>query len=157
MITVGVWEREEGLYQALARVTAGLSPRYHLVKGRHPAELSAGRLDLLVASPWATGWAGAGAVDCRIALIPGSAGALARHLRAESAVSYGAAPKNTLTLSSLEKGHISIALQREVVTVTGQVVERQELLLPYPGGCPSPELFLAQAGALILLGLGPGE
>ncbi|MCC8121506.1 MAG: hypothetical protein LIO42_05945, partial [Oscillospiraceae bacterium] len=59
-------------------------------------------------------------------------------------------PRDTITLSSLEQGRISLAVQRELVTVEGGVVERQELVLPFPQGV-SPELFMAKAGAFLLL------
>ena len=71
-------------------------------------------------------------------------------------MSYGASPKNSLTVSSREGDHLWAALQRELVTVDGQVVERQEFsmpLLPGQGELPS----LAVAGALLLLGVPPEE
>ena len=79
---------------------------------------------------------------------------MARDMRVESAVSYGPGPKDTITLSSLEGDKICLAVQRELVTVEGSVVERQELVLPYPAGQETPELFMAQVGALLLLGAG---
>ena len=115
-------------------------------------ELAGRQLDLLVAGPDAAGWAGAGAVDCRTVLLHGAAGSLARNLRPCCAVSYGTSPRDTLTLSSLEGNHICLALQRELVTLAGEVVERQELVLPFPADA-SPLPFLAAAGALLLLGL----
>ena len=77
-------------------------------------------------------------------------------LRAASAVSYGASPRDSLTLSSREGDTLWAALQRELVTVDGQVVERQEFPLrlePGAGELPS----LAAAGALLLLGVPPEE
>lgn len=105
-----------------------------LRSGRHPAELAEGVLDLLVVSPGALGWAGAGAVDCRTVLLPGGAGPLARALRTGQAVSYGTSPRDTLTFSSLEGDRICLALQRELVTLQGTVVEQQEMVLPFPAG-----------------------
>ena len=67
-------------------------------------------------------------------------------------MSYGTSPRDTLTLSSLEGGQICLALQRELVTLTGQVVEQQELVLPFPRDA-APLPFLATAGALLLLDL----
>ena len=158
MRRVGVWERDEGLCEAI-RAAAGKSgseqPRF--LRGQHPAELTGEPLDLLVASPAAIGWAGAARVTCRMALLPGSAAPLARGLRAESAVSYGTGPKDTITLSSLEGDKICLAIQRELVTLEGRVVERQELVLPYPAGRVTPELFMARVGALLLLGCGMPE
>ena len=156
MRRVGIWERGEGLYEGLKQdLTIGKMEQPGLFRGRHPAELAVGTLDLLVASPRATGWAGAASVNCRLVLLPGSAAPMARGLRVEGAVSYGTGPKDTITLSSLEEHSICLAVQRELVTVNGGIVERQELVLPYPPGQGSPELFLARVGALLLLGADP--
>jgi hypothetical protein len=154
LLCVGVWEWEEGIAAALATRLAG--EEYRLLSGRHPGELAVSPLDLLVISPGARSWAGAGAVKCDTVLLPGAAGPRARSLHAGCAVSYGTSPKDTLTLSSLEGGQICLALQRELVTLTGQVLEQQELELPYPRGS-TPEIVLATAGTLLLLGLPLGE
>ena len=156
MRRVGVWERGEGLCEAVKEDLehSGLE-RPALFCGCHPAELAGESLDLLVVSPGATGWAGAASVTCRLLLLPGSAGPLARGMQVEGAVSYGAGPKNTITLSSLEGDKICLAIQRELVTVEGGVVERQELVLPYPAGRENPDLFMARVGTLLLLGGDP--
>ena len=158
MRRVGVWERDEGLCDAI-RSQLGRSklPPPVLLRGRHPAELAGEGLDLLVVSPAATGWAGAASVACRMVLLPGGAGPIVRGMRVESAVSYGSGPKDTITLSSLEGDKICLAVQRELVTVEGGVVERQELVLPYPAGQETPERFMAQVGTLLLLGAGTPE
>ena len=88
--------------------------------------------------------------QCRTVLLPGGMGGVLP--RAASAVSYGVSPRDSLTISSREGNTLWAALQREVVTVTGQVVERQEfpLVLDREG----EELpALAAAGALLLLGV----
>jgi hypothetical protein len=156
MPRVGVWERDGALCQALQGDLARAgAPECVWRRGSHPAQLAGERFDLLVASPDAVGWAGAGKVSCRLLLLPGSAAPLARGMRLEGAVSYGAGAKNTITLSSLEEGRLCLAIQRELVTVQGGVVERQELVLPcVPQGAP-PDLLLAKAGALLLLGADP--
>lgn len=153
MRRVGVWERNEGLCEVVQEDLkhSGLN-RPEIYRGRHPAELAGEVLDLLVVSPRATGWAGAASVNCRLVLLPGSAAPMARGLHVEGAVSYGTGPKNTITLSSLEGDKICLAIQRELVTVRGGIVERQELVLPYPAGQESPDLFMARVGALLLLG-----
>ena len=69
-------------------------------------------------------------------------------------VSYGPGPRDTLTLSSREGDLLWLALQREVVTVQGQVVERQEF--PFRSTAAQPtQAALAVAGALLLLGVRP--
>lgn len=150
---VGIWERDEGI---LAAVRAGMGDLpAQLRPGAHPAELAGTPLDLLVVSPGAAGWAGAGALRCRAALLPGGLAPLARLLRpAQAAVSYGTSPRDSLTFSSLEGDQICLAVQRELVTLEGAVVEEQELVLPFPTGA-SPLPFLAAAGALLLLGVPP--
>ncbi len=158
MRRVGVWERNEGLCEVVQGdlKCSGLD-RPEIYRGRHPAELAGEMLDLLVVSPRATGWAGAASVNCRLVLLPGSAAPMARGLRVEGAVSYGTGPKDTITLSSLEEDKICLAIQRELVTVKGGVVERQELVLPYPSGQIAPDLFLARVGTLLLMGADPAS
>lgn len=153
MRRVGIWERNEGLCESLVEDLrkAGMK-RPTIFCGKHPAELAGESLDLLVVSPRAAGWAGAASVTCRLLLLPGSAGPLTRGMKVEGAVSYGAGPQNTITLSSLEGDRICLAIQRELVTVEGGVVERQELVLPYPSGQEDPGLFMARVGALLLMG-----
>ena len=148
MWQIGVWERDEGLAEGVTRLAEGLPA---LVRAcRHPALLAGLALYLRVVSPGASGWAGAGALVCRTALLPGGFAALTRALPADTLISYGPAPRNTLTLSSLDEGRASVAVQREFLTLDGRPVDRQELILPYDGG--PPELLLAQAGAALLLG-----
>ena len=151
-VRVGVWEADEGI---AAAVRAGLGVCSAQVRtGRHPAELAASPLELLTISPGARGWAGAGAVRCAAALLPCTAGPLARALSVRQAVSYGTSPRDTLTFSSLEGDRLCLAVQRELVTLTGAVVEQQELVLPFPTGA-SPLPFLAAAGTLLLMGVPP--
>lgn len=152
MYYVGIWEAGGSLFQAVKGPLA--SRGIGLVRGAHPAQLSGARLDLLAVSPQATGWAGAGAIHCAMALLPGTAGPLARRLGGGCVVSYGTSHRDTLTFSSLEGNHIGLAIQRELVTLEGCVVERQELPLPLPSGW-DPQLLLAAAGVLLLAGLSP--
>lgn len=153
MWQIGVWERDEGLAERVSRLARGSSA---LVRAcRHPALLAGLSLDLLVVSPGATGWAGAGTLSCRTALLPGGLAALTRGLPAGTILSYGASPRNTLTLSSLDELRASVAVQREFVSLDGRAVERQELVLPYDG--VSPDLLLAQTGTALLLGRLPED
>ncbi len=148
MWQIGVWEQNEGLAERVSTLAPGGAA---LVRAcRHPALLAGLKLDLLVVSPGAMGWAGAPALSCHTALLPGGLAALTRALPAETVVSYGAANRNTLTLSSLEQRRAAVAVQREFIALDGRAVERQELVLPYDG--TSPDLFLVLAGAALLLG-----
>ena len=153
MWQIGVWERDEGLAERVSRLA---EHTYALVRAcRHPALLAGLALDLLVVSPGATGWAGAGALSCRTALLPGGRSALTRVLPAGTVLSYGASGRNTLTLSSLDELRASVAVQREFLSLDGRAVERQELILPRGGR--APDLLLAEAGAALLLGRFPAD
>lgn len=144
-----VLEAGEGIEQAiLRRLTSRGGLRGRCASASHPA--------LLVVSPRA---AAAGVPlpgQCRTVLLPGGIGARGLPLRAASAVSYGASPRDSLTLSSRAGDTLWAALQRELVTVDGRVVERQEFPLRLEEG--AEELpALAAAGALLLLGVPPEE
>lgn len=147
---VGIWEPDETLSRGVTDQLARLGVR--VVRGAHPGPLSAAPLDLLAAAPRATGWRQT--IRCPMILLPGPAGRLARRLEAVCAVSYGTSHRDTLTFSSLEGNRIGLAVQRELVTLDGQVVERQELPLSLPTGW-APPLLLAAAGVLLLSGLPP--
>lgn len=142
-----VVEAREGIEGAILR---GLSGRPRGLEQKrnspqHPA--------LLVVSPRAASLGLQLPGECRIALLPGEVEERGT-LRAASAVSYGASPRNSLTISSREGSRLWAALQRELVTVDGRVVERQEFPLKLrPGAEELP--VLAAAGALLLLGVPP--
>ena len=149
MWRIGVWEQNEGL-GALARTLAG--DRAQVWQADHPSLLAGEPCDLLVVSPHAVGWAGAAALRCQTVLLPGSLGTPAGSLWAERAVSYGLNPKDTLTVSSIEGDRISVALQRGLIRLDGEVVEEQEIVLPYAD--EPPELVLARVGVELLVGNG---
>ncbi len=144
-----VIEAEEGIERAILRnLSARGGAVERCVSLNHPT--------LLVVSPRAAARALELPGACRTVLLPGDAGNLLDGLRAASAVSYGVSPRDSLTISSRENGKLWAALQRELVTVGGQVVERQEFpltLAPETGELPA----LAVAGALLLLGVPPEE
>ena len=126
---------EGRILRALSR-RGGMTERYAALE--HPA--------LLVVSPQAA---------AEGAELPGACRML-EGLRAASAVSYGSSPRDSLTISSREGDRLWAALQRELVTLGGQVVERQEFPLPLgPDGRAMSDL--AVAGALLLLGVPPEE
>lgn len=146
MLQCAVWEDNEGLAAAVARLAGGAA----LVRAaREPAQLSGQAFDLLVISPGAPDFPGAGEVRCRCALVPGGRARLTRALRAERLLSYGTGGANTLTISGLRQGRASVCVQREFTALSGAPVERQELVLPYDG--LPPELYLARVGTLLLL------
>ena len=143
-----VIEDGEGIEGAILRALPARPGQERRVSERHPA--------LLVVSPRAAEQGLKLSGECRTVLLPGETGRAALPLRAASAVSYGVSPRDSLTISSREGDLLWAALQRELVTVDGRVVERQEFSLALGPG--EEELSaLAAAGALLLLGVPPEE
>lgn len=153
MYTVGIGAKGhrlsgllEGNLPAGLREKTVLRPLEALPEGMPP--------DLIVAAPdWGQG---AGDRPCRCLLLPGAVGALTGTASAGWVVSYGLDRRDTLTLSSIGQGRLWAALQREIVTLDGTTVERQELPLPCRTGLP-PLLALACVGGQLLLGVPPEE
>ena len=144
-----VIESGEGIEAAILRglsIQGGLAGRR--CSDRHPA--------LLVVSPRAVLEGKTLPRACRTVLLPGSGADALQGMRAASAVSYGPSPRDSLTISSREGDRLWAALQRELVTVDGQVVERQEFPLTVPPGIRELSA-LAIAGALLILGVPPEE
>lgn len=107
---------------------------------------------LLVVPPKAqTAW-DAPPEQVRYLLLPGD-GAWSG-VQADCAVSYGFHPRNSITLSSLEEDQMILSLQRELVTLAGPVLERQELCLSRPTQL-GMEQALSICGALLMLGVSP--
>lgn len=149
MWQIGVWEQCEGLAERISALAEGCPA---LVRAcSHPALLAGIRLDLLVVSPGAVGWAGAVSLSCKHALLPAGISALNRALPAADILSYGTSSQSAITLSGLNDGRAAVAIQREFSDLNGDPVERQELILPVDELTP-PDLFLAQVGTALLLG-----
>ncbi len=92
-------------------------------------------------------------VGCGILLLPGDSAAVTGVVDIFDAgciVTYGMSPKNTVTFSSIGEDFCVLALQRELVTTGGVVLERQEIKIR---GEMRPESLLAVAGTLLILGL----
>ena len=154
MYTVGILERTGGLSAFLAaHLPQSLLDRADLCPA---GSLAAGEvLDLLVVAP---DWTGEDrrVPPCRAMLIPGRLAHLAEGLTASWAVSFGLSPKDTLTLSSLEEKTIHLALQREVITLTGERLDPQEFPLDRQDHTALCQI-LACVGIQLLLGVEPGE
>ncbi len=86
-------------------------------------------------------------IRCGILLLPGDA--VADDFEAGCVVTYGMSPKNSITFSSIGEETCVLALQRELLTINGDVLERQELKIRSE---MKPDRLLAVAGALLLLG-----
>lgn len=67
-------------------------------------------------------------VVCRLLLAPGDLPALPAQLRAETVVSYGLSPRDSLTLSSLAEPVLCV--QRALPRPDGAVIDPQEFPLP---------------------------
>jgi hypothetical protein len=106
--------------------------------------------DALVAVP---GFRTDRGLESRIVILPGE-GADTWRVRAGEVITYGLSPRDTLTLSSTADDRLSLAVQREIVDIAGQRVDRQEITLRRP---PRLELWqcLACAGALLAAGVNP--
>lgn len=156
MDTVGIWSDSDALKNRLER---RLGTTYRFWGGNHPADFApapSGTVpDLLVVAPDAAGLAGLGVLHPRLALLPGGRLAACRQVQAASAVSYGLGPQNTLTLSSITGADVSVALQREIRTLSGRTVERQEWVLPMDPTLDSADHLLCLVGAFLLLDCPP--
>ena len=90
------------------------------------AEALAGqKLEILALAEESRGFRG---VMCRVALVPGNGGGDLSGLRAETVVTWGLSPRDSLTLSSLSEPVLCV--QRALLRPDGGVVEPQELPLP---------------------------
>lgn len=90
------------------------------------AEALAGqKLKILALAEESRGFRG---VMCRVALVPGNGGGDLSGLRAETVVTWGLSPRDSLTLSSLSEPVLCV--QRALLRPDGGVVEPQELPLP---------------------------
>lgn len=123
---------------------------------RHPAAGTAEGTLIVLSPGWAAQPEPAEAAPGSILLLPGSAGALLEQFRPRCAVSYGSGGRDSLTISSIEGERLSIAVQRELPTLYGGVVEQQELVLPARHDW-SPLPALAVVGGLLLLGAAPDQ
>ena len=139
-----VFEDHEGIEADLLR-------RLAVLGGRLEARSAGQRPALLVVSPRAA-LRGPIAAACRTALLPGIRPCRSWSSRQPAPSAMVQAPATpSLSPAGPETG-CGWPLQRELVTVQGQVVERQEFPWRLSPGFP-PQAALAVAGALLLLGV----
>ncbi|MDR0905650.1 MAG: hypothetical protein LBN00_05685 [Oscillospiraceae bacterium] len=119
----------------------------HALRASGVAVTAGNRADVVVVSPR---YRGAANVECGTVLTP-DGGAITA-LGAKNVVTYGMSPRATLTLSSLGETTAMLAVQREIATAHGTVVEEQEIKVT---AGKSADATLAAAGASIMLGLIP--
>ena len=151
-------EPQSGKVTALLRdrlLTPADRPQVTVTQGECLGSFS-GEYDLfLVASITETVDSPAQALRCRVLLTPGGDG-LGTTLKIPSkwVVSYGLSTRDSLTVSSLEPDLAVLALQRELVSLSGTVIEQQELPLPIPPGIGAQGV-MALYGSLLILGVPP--
>lgn len=109
------------------------------------------RADLLIISPEAKLNAKK-ALNAKCILLPGGLLDSLNALKTDYVISYGMSARDTITASSISEDGVLISLQRELVTLNGEIVERQELPA-IPLKHSTPERIMSVRGALLLLGL----
>lgn len=101
---------------------------------------------LLVVTP---DWCGeAPQARCRILLTPSGKAAQLGNVRADWVVSVGAGKRESISFSSLEPDGLTLSIRREIPTLSGRVLDVQELPRSVSGGTPE-EMLTACAAALL--------
>ena len=67
--------------------------------------------------------------SCTILLVPEGIKGI-QYIQAVCAVSYGCISKNTITFSSVDEEKVSLTLQRSLMTLSGNLLDSQEFMLP---------------------------
>lgn len=98
-----------------------------------------------------------GTASCKVLLVPGKyAPKAVAAITSGCIVSFGMSARDTITLSSVDDRRPVIALQRELLTLRGEMLDRQEIPIglsyPVPG-----DALMAAAGALLILDVKPGD
>ena len=114
-----------------------------------------GEYDLFIALSSDASASRPASLSCRALLLPGDAQAeLLSQIPSKWVTSFGLSAKDSITVSSLGSDCTLLALQRELVTLDGLVIEQQEISLPTPSETSTPEM-MALYGSLLLLGVSP--
>ena len=96
-----------------------------------------------------------GASRCNVLLVPGKyAARAAEAITSGCIVSFGMSTRDTITLSSVDDGRPVLAIQRELVTLGGEVLERQEIPIRLQHPVPADTL-MAAAGVMLILNVKP--
>lgn len=157
MYSVAVLEPAEGKVAALLRDKL-LDLNSHismvLTRGRCLTDFE-GSYDLfLVAAPEIAGLP-APNLHCNALLVPWEATAeTVAQIPSDWVVSYGMGVRDSITVSSLAPDYAQLALQRELVTLGGVVLEQQEIPIQLPTGT-GHSATMALYGALLMLGVPP--
>lgn len=155
--TVGLWGiRAAELEPVIARLPRKMREQHRFVELPAAIQLMAAEeFELLAIAPTATTEIAAPLPPCRLLLLPGTEVSLLRHCVASCVMSYGGSHKDSLTISSLDHTAVSLAILRELPTLSGGIVERQELQLTLRQN-ESALSILFRVGLLLVLGL-PAE
>ena len=121
-----------------------------VLRAAEKSEDVAGSPDVLLVSPGCAAAHVASPVSCGTLVFPGDSKLPAAHFRADSVVTYGMSPRNTVTYSSIAEDSCVIAVQRELKSFHGETVESQELRVE---GGMHPDTLLAVTAAALVLGV----
>jgi len=130
------------------------SPPVQISHGTDLTDFS-GAYDLFVADSFSNAILLPADLSCRALLLPGGVQMAAfSQIPSKWVVSFGLSSKDSITVSSLTPDSALLALQRELVTLSGQVIEQQEIPISIPPST-SASGVMAFYGALLLLGVPP--
>lgn len=90
-------------------------------------------------------------IECKILIAPSDA--VPANAECEYIVSYGMGARDSITASSVSEKECLLALQRDIITLSGEFVDRQEI--PVLRKNFSPEDLMAISGALLVMGVEP--
>lgn len=154
MKTVGFWGiSTEDIAALRSALPTSLQEGYRFAQLPAAVDLLAvEQFALLAVAPGAEPESGVPIPPSRLLLLPGSDLSLLQRCKAACVMSYGGSSKDSLTLSSLEGRQLSLAIQRELPTLSGGSVERQELMFPLRGE-EGPLDLLFRVGLLLVLGV----
>lgn len=149
MKLVAVLEKPGEYFGEAVSRTLGSGDNVLILDTSREADLKNRRCDLVVVSPgYARSKSPSESLNCGALLTPD--GLFFTPSGAKSVVTYGMSSRSTLTLSSIGAERCVMAIQRNVMTASGKLVEEQEMTV-MPNG--DADTTLAAAGGRILLGL----
>ena len=158
MFSLAVLEREdEKLAEAITRLMKMNAKKHNasvLISHSDKFELlNAPDIDLLIISP-NTRFSEKTALNAKCILLPGTLLDNLNGVESEYVITYGMSPRDTVTASSISDDGIVITLQRELVTLSGEVLERQDLP-NMPLLMPTVEKTMAVLSVFLLIGVPP--
>ncbi|NLO47788.1 MAG: hypothetical protein GX111_05645 [Clostridiales bacterium] len=115
--------------------------------------LNTSDIDLLIISPNAH-FTKKTDLSAKCILLPGTLLDSLNGVESDYVITYGMSPRDTVTASSISDDGIVITLQRELVTLSGEILERQDLP-KMPLRLPPPEKMMVVISALLLIGVPP--